>query len=83
MRSIRKLFCGCGWKKSTAPNASAALNRGRNFGSSHCSPLTPVSSAAPFEPSTVTARSSSAVAAGDILHRQGGRAGKALRPLPG
>src|ERR1041384_6577996 len=35
-----KLFCGCGWKKSTAPIASAALKSGRNFGASQFSPFT-------------------------------------------
>src|SRR2546426_516851 len=58
-----KLCCGCGWKKSTAPMASAALNSGRNFGSSQLSPFTSVSSSAPLRPSTVTARSSSSMAA--------------------
>src|SRR5881396_1385085 len=58
-----KLCCGWGWKKSTAPMASAALNSGRNFGSSQFSPFTTVSSSAPFRPSTVTARSSSSTAA--------------------
>src|SRR3989304_2224717 len=57
-----KLCCGCGWKKSTAPRASAALNSGRNFGSSQFSPFTTVSSSAPFRPRTVTARSSSPLA---------------------
>src|SRR5439155_627304 len=53
-----KLCCGCGWKNSTAPSASAALKSGRNRGSSQFSPLTSVSSSAPLRPSTVTARSS-------------------------
>src|SRR5438045_3796310 len=57
-----KLCCGCGWKNSTAPSASAALKSGRNRGSSQFSPLTSVSSSAPLRPSPVTARSSSSMA---------------------
>src|SRR5207244_12812364 len=45
------------------PMASAALNNGRNLGASQFSPLTTVPSSAPFRPRTVTARSSSSIAA--------------------
>ena len=62
MRSAMKLCCGWGWKNSTAPIDSAALNSGRYFGSSQFSPFTTVSSSAPLRPRTVTARSSSSIA---------------------
>src|SRR2546421_337095 len=51
-----KLCCGCGWKNSTAPIASAALKSGKNFGSSQLSPFTTVSSSAPLRPSPVCRR---------------------------